>query len=117
MHHVLRQHENAIDIALQDDVTRDEFKEVIHQLESLCTMHPKIRVLLDASAVRSYEFSLLLEEFDFYKKYKKHLERMAIVSDGRFQTFALNMLGKFADSDIEAFPPDQLREARLWLKQ
>ncbi|MFH1940609.1 MAG: hypothetical protein ABIL68_00795 [bacterium] len=35
----------------------------------LCTAHPNIDVLLDAKALESYAFKVILEEYDFHKEY------------------------------------------------
>ena len=115
MYQVIHQEGNKIELLLSEELTEDEFRQIIHQLESLCTMHQKINVLFDAVGIQKYEFKILLEEFDFYKKYRSHLKRVAFVSDRKFETFILNQFNKFSDAEFKTFRDDQIEEARKWV--
>jgi hypothetical protein len=115
MYNIVYQEQNKIEIALSDSLSKDEFIQIIHQLESLCTAHPHIHVLFDASTLQKYNFKLILDEYDFYKKYKDYLERIAIVSDLKFESFILQLFNIFSDLEIRSFSPEQIDEARRWI--
>lgn len=115
MYQVTKQELHKIEIALSDELTLNEFKEVIHQLESLCTSQPNINVLFDAREVKSYDFKILLEEYDFYKEYKSYLKNVAVVSDRKFERFILEKFNNYTDTEFRAFAPEQIEEARNWI--
>lgn len=115
MQEVVWQEGNSIEIIMWDDLTEDEFKQVIHQLESLCTANPKINVLLDAGGLKSAEFRMIIDEYDFYKKYKHHLERVAVVSDSKFEGMMTGLFNRFTDAEFRVFPNEQTEEARKWI--
>lgn len=115
MYQVIWQEGEKIEIALDDELTSGEFAQVIHQLESLCTMHANINVLFDATHLQKYDFKIILDEFDFFKKYKNHLHRVALVSDSRFAEFVLNMFNKFTDTEFKSFATEQIEDARKWI--
>jgi len=115
MYQVVWQEEDRIEIGLDGELTADEFHQVIHQLESMCTMYPHINVMFDASNLEKYNFKILLDEFDFYKIYKKHLRRFALVSDNKFADFILNTFNRFTDTELKTFSPEQIEDARKWI--
>ncbi len=115
MFYVYAQEENKIEFVLSEEVTENEFRQIIHQLESLCTMYNQINVLMDASQVSKYDFKILLDEYDFYKEYKSHLYRIAVVSDRKFQNFMAEMFNKFSDTEIKVFESDDIEDARKWI--
>jgi hypothetical protein len=115
MQEVVWQEGDSIEIIVWGDLTVDEFKQAIHQLESLCTAHPKIKVLLDAGGLESTQAGIGIEEYDFYKKYKHHLERVAVVTDSRFQAFLTSLFNKFTDAEFRVFPNKKTDEARKWI--
>jgi hypothetical protein len=89
--------------------------QVIHQLESLCASHSQIFVLFDASELQKYDFTIIIDEYDFYKKYQKSLKRLAVVSDLTFETFILKQLGRMSDTEFKTFAPEQVAQARKWI--
>lgn len=115
MYQVIWQEGNKIEFSFEGELTADDFQQVIHQLESLCTMHAHINVLFDAMTLGKYDFKVLLDEYDFYKKYKNHLKRVALVSDKKFATFLLDQLNKLTQTEFKSFETNQIDQARKWI--
>ncbi|MBD3290353.1 hypothetical protein GF337_16235 [candidate division KSB1 bacterium] len=115
MYQVIYHEDNKIEFSIREELTTEEFQQIIHQLESLCTMHSEINVLFDAAGLEKYASNVIWEEYDFYKKYKTHLKRLALVSDRTFESFILKQLNKFSDTEFKAFGLDQIEEARKWI--
>ena len=78
-------------------------------------MYDGINVLIDASELIKYDFTIVLDEFDFYKKYKKYLNRLAIATDLKAESFFMKIFNKFSDTDIKIFKVDEIEEARKWI--
>lgn len=115
MFQVIAQEENKIEIALDDALTHDEFRQVIHQLESLVSTFGPISVLFDASYLKTYDFQIIVDEYNFYKSYRDQLHRLAIVSDKRFETFIAGMFKNFIELEFRTFTPDEIVKARKWI--
>jgi hypothetical protein len=115
MIHVVAQEENRIEIALNNSVTLEEFSQVVHQLESLCRTYGPVNVLLDATHLTVYDFKVIMEEYNFYKEYKDQLQRVAIVSDKKFESFMANLFKNFIDVELKTFKPEEVEEARKWI--
>jgi hypothetical protein len=115
MIHVVAQEENRIEIALNDTVTKDEFVQIIHQLESLCRTYGPINVLFDASFLKVYDFKIILDEYTFYKEYKDQLKRVAVVSGMKFESFIANLFKNFIDVELRTFKPEEIEDARKWI--
>ncbi len=115
MYQIIYQEENKIEISIRDELTVDDFKQVIHQLESLCTSHTSINVLFDAAGLKKYDFKIVIKEYDFFTKYKSYLKRVALVSDRQFEKFLVNIFSVFTDIEFKTFKEDQIAEARKWI--
>jgi cobyrinic acid a,c-diamide synthase len=115
LYQVIYQKDNKIELGLSDHLTQDDFIQIIHHLESLCSSHAKINVLLDASDLENYEARIFFDEYDFYKKYKKSLNQVAIVSDRKFESYILDQFNKFSDTEFKSFTPENVEEARKWI--
>lgn len=106
------QEENKIELVMSGNITRDEFQQLTHQIESLCAMYPDVNVLLDATAVETYDFRIVLDEFKFLKNNEKRMDTVTIVSDRAVFTYMSAVLNRILDMKIIHFPADQLRKAR-----
>jgi hypothetical protein len=115
MQEVVKQEDNRIEIMVWDELTESEFRQVIHQLESLCAENPRIDVMLDAARLKKVDFKAAIDEYDFYKHYRKHLERIAIVSDSQFASWLGAMFREFDNVDLKVFPAQEADEARKWI--
>ena len=115
MYQVIEQSKNKIEIALSGNVTKDEFIQVIHNLESLIRTFGTINILFDATELKIYEFKIVLDEFDFYKSYKDKINRVALISQSEFQNFFVTLFDKFTHIDFKAFYPTESDKARKWI--
>jgi hypothetical protein len=115
VYQVVCQETGSIEIGLDGVLTADEFKEVIHQLESLSVTFAEINVLFDTTHLEKYDFRIAIEEFKFYREYRHHLRRVALVSDKRFAEFFMGVFGRFTSMDVKVYPTEQIEEARKWI--
>ena len=115
MQEVVWQENNQIEIQFWNHLTRDEFKEAVHQLESLAAQHPKINVMIDAVGMDGFDAGVVIDDYGFYQKYKDRLDRVAVISDSKFQSFLVEQFDKFSDVEIRTYTNDQIDEARKWI--
>jgi vacuolar-type H+-ATPase subunit B/Vma2 len=115
MYNVYWQEGNKIEITIFEELTQSEMEQIIHQLESLSAMYQEINVLIDAVKVKRYDLRIMIENYDFYKKYSKHLKKVAIVSDRKFANWLGEQLNKFTETELKVFKNDELEDARQWI--
>jgi len=115
MYQIIEQSKHQIEIALTEKLTKEEFIQVIHNLESLIKTFGPINILFDAAELKIYDFKIMLDEFEFYKTYKDKINRIALISQSEFQKFFISLFDKFADIDIKAFYPTESDKARKWI--
>jgi hypothetical protein len=115
MYQVAYQQEHKIEIVLSDVVTTDEFQQVIHQLESLAKAHQHLNVLIDAVDVKSFGAKVMWEQYEFFKNYKSHLQRLAVVSDSSMHKKIQELFFKFTDTEFRLYSSDELEKARTWI--
>lgn len=115
MFYVYFQQQNKIEIVVSGDLSEDEFVQIIHQLESLCAMYNEVEVLIDASQIRNYDFSIILEELEFYSRYHQRLRKVAIVGDDKFVNFLLKIFNRFTRTEFKTYSPEEIKEAREWI--
>jgi SpoIIAA-like len=115
MYQIIEQSKNRIEIALSNNLTKEEFIQIIHNLESLIRTFGTINILFDATHLKVYEFKILLDEFEFYKSFKGRINRIALISQSDFQNFFLSLFNKFTEIEIKAFIPTEGNKARAWV--
>ena len=115
MYATIKQDTNRIEIMLTDKFTEDEFTQVIHQLESLCTMYQNVSVLLDGIAIKEIDFQVEPGEFELYRKYPSHIERIAILAHELRKGFFLDFFKPFRETEVKCFPPEKEKKARDWV--
>lgn len=115
MQEVVWQERNNIEIQLYENVSVEDMQNAVHQLESMCSQHDKVNVLLDTGGMDDYDPKIIQEHARFYEKYKDKLNRFALVSESGFQRFILDQIGKIADTDIRTFSNAETEKAREWI--
>ena len=115
MYEVIWQKNNGIEILLKGELKGDEFRDIIHQLESLAAMHPKINVLLDASGMERHDIETIEKEKEFFDEYGKKINRIAVVADAKFPALVLDRFRSMDDAEFETFTNDQIEDARKWI--
>ena len=115
MYATIKQDTNKIEIMLAEPFTRDEFIQVIHQLESLCAMYQEIHGLMDGLAVKKIDFQVEPKEFELYKKYASHVGQVAVLSHTQCASFFHDFFAQFADCEFKTFSIEQSQQARNWV--
>ncbi len=115
MYRVAYQEQHKIEIVLSDVVTTDEFQQVIHQLESLAKAHQNLNVLIDAGDVKSFGAKVMWEQYEFFKNYKSHLQRLAVGSDSSLHKKIQELFFRFTDTEFKLYSSDELKEACAWI--
>ncbi len=103
-----------IEVILSGALTAKEFNRITEHLESLLSSKMDFNVLFDTTKLLDhYTFKVFLDEYDFTKKYKSYLNRVAFVSDCRTEHFLLDQFYKNVYFELKTF--NTIDEARNWI--
>ncbi len=115
MYEVIWQEQGKIEILLTNQLTRDDFQQILHQLESLASMYSEVNVLLDGSGLEKFDFDVDMQDTELYKAYKDNLNKIAFVADGSFPEFMKEKFQPFENAEIEIYSNNQVKDARKWV--
>ncbi len=115
MYKIKKHYQSSIEFALHEKLTESEIVQMVHQVGSICVTHQCAQVLLDASELSQFHVRFFLEEFNFYEKYCKHINRLAIVSDMDFDIEIWGIFRNLRDARLKLFTADEIEMARNWI--
>jgi len=74
-------------------------------------------ILLDAESFPGWkDFSALLAHLKFVREHHRKIEKIAVVSDSSFLSFAPKIATHFVQADIRHFPDSNREDALRWLR-
>lgn len=98
-------------------LTHEDYQTITPMLESTIASieHPKIHVLIDATEFEGWEARALWDDFKLGLKHGKEFQKMAIVGNKKWMSYAVKMGSWFIAGDAKKF--DDLTEAIAWLNE
>ena len=103
---------DRIELVMSGKIEREEFRQITHQISSLCAMYPAVKVLIDATAIEGYDFRIALDEFKFLKEHETRLETVIIVSDRKVFDYLSRVLNRIVDVEVSHHLPQDLEKVR-----
>jgi hypothetical protein len=105
---------NNIEIVLQGALTRNEFRRMVEQIESLPSHNVDVNIIFDTRELRDhYTFKVFLDEFGFSKRYGSPVNHVAFVSDRESEVFLLEQFISNVEPVFKTF--NQMKSARKWM--
>jgi hypothetical protein len=77
--------------------------------------HPEINVLIDATEFEGWELRALWDDFKLGLKHGRQFQKMAIVGNKKWMSYAVKMGSWFIASDAKHF--EDLTDAITWLNK
>lgn len=115
MYQVIHQDKQYIEIALSGEVDRDDFMQVMHQLESLITTFGKVNALLDTTDLGKHNLETIKEELNLFKEHKDSFMRIALVSDSAIEKIIVTVFNKLSNMELRTYSPDKYEDAVRWI--
>jgi hypothetical protein len=98
-------------------LTDQDYKQVlIPRLESVISERGKARVLFDlGEKFRGWEWKALWDDARFGIAHRNDFEKMAVITDRRWISWAAKVGARFVGGEIKTFSPNQRAEACSWI--
>jgi len=108
--------ENIIEYEVTENVTEEESKRILEELNNLIKMYGSIKVFIRAYSIPTPELSAVSDRLSFAKDHLSKIEKYALVTDSRINTALENMIDPDINMELKVFPPEKEEEARAWLR-
>jgi hypothetical protein len=105
-----------VEITIETKITQEDFNRVAGQMEAFINAHGKIKILEEIRHFSGCDASVLWEGIKFDMKHLKHYSHCAVVCDEGWVGPIARAAGAMISCKVRVFPPDQIDEARQWLK-
>ncbi len=108
---------NTVEIIVDGNVTREEFDNIISQLELLIEKHGKIKIIEIIKNLGKIELSAIWEDFKFAPKHLKDLTHVAVVADQQWIEWMSKLANPLIKAEVKTYTLDQVDEARHWINR
>jgi len=95
-----------------------DFQNVAQEIDPYIEANGKLNgILLDAEAFPGWkDFAALLAHLRFVREHHRNIEKIAVVSDSSFLSFAPKIATHFVQAEIRHFPQSERDDALCWLR-
>jgi len=107
---------NIIEFSVDGKVTKEELGDLLGACEKLIEEHGKIRMLKWVKSVGGIEASALWDNLKWGFSNMKNIERVAGVSDKKWMENLASVSGKLVPAEVRMFSPEEIDQARAWLR-
>ena len=97
-------------------LAKEDYEEFTPRVERLIKEHSKIRVLFDMEDFHGWTCGALWEDIKFDLKHFRHIERLAMVGDKKWEKWMANFCRPFTMAEIQYYDRGQADEARAWIE-
>ncbi len=107
---------NCLRITVPEKLKADDFRQIAPQVDSLISVHGKIRLLIDASGFNGWEN---IEAFEthagFVKNHQQKAERIAVIAGHDWQHWLIGVVRMFVHPQVRAYDKSHESEALQWI--
>ena len=107
---------NVLEIRVTDKLTAGDFARIEPILSEMIREHGKIRLLFDLLERSSLDIAALWEDVKFEIRHVGHVERLAVVGEGRLHELVTRAFNWLTKAEIRHFEHTENYVARDWLK-
>ena len=109
---------NVLGLKIIGDVTKEDFKILMPEMQALVDKEGSISLLLDMTQFKGEDIDALGADFNFSRKYRNKINKMAIVGDKPWEKWLTKLVEPFYHSvEAKFFYPTGIEAAWKWLKE
>lgn len=108
---------NVIELTVDGRVSRDELDDVATRLEAAIAKHGSVRLLEHVQSFGGMDPSVYWEDLKFSLRHLRDFSRCAVVADQTWVEWITKSAAPFVKCDLRHFKPDQIEQARQWLRK
>lgn len=106
---------NLVTMTAEDDLTAEDYRKIVPELEALIGKYGKLNLLFDMSGVKNIEPAAAWRDLKFDTQHLNDFERVAIVGDSGWQEALTKLSNPFTNAEVNYF--GSAAEATDWLGQ
>ncbi len=107
----------VVHINASGTLTKEDYKQLLPQLESLLQQHETVRFYIDLEGLSSFEMGALWEDIKFDSKYKNQYGKTAIVGNKKWEEWGTKISSLLFDAEIRFFYTDKSTQAWEWVNR
>ncbi len=117
IHHELLQAEGILIITPESRLEAADFEKVAQEIDPYIEANGKLHgVMIDAKSFPGWkDFAGLVAHLKFIKNHHQKIQKLAVVSDSSFLSFAPKIASHFIQAEVKHFSHTQREEALRWL--
>ncbi len=104
-----------LEVQLTGRLSTEDYEQFVPAVERLVKEHGKIRLLVEMHDFHGWTAGALWQDIKFDVKHFKHIERMALVGEAKWQHGMAVFCKPFTAATIRYFDRNQIDQARAWL--
>jgi len=116
--HELLGAEGILILRPKDRLEAADFQSLAQEIDPYIEANGKLHgILLDAESFPGWkDFTALLAHLKFVREHHRKIEKIAVVSDSSFLSFAPKIATHFVKADVRHFSHSQRDDAQRWLR-
>lgn len=110
--------QNAVELTLKGEVTKDEFHELFKKLDAFMQGRDNVKILEiieDAECLKGFDFKVFWEGVKFDAQHWKKYGKCAVVSDMTWVSPMVQLADKLTAIQARRYEMNELFDAREWL--
>lgn len=115
--HITEESNGVLVVRPVGKLVKEDFPQFTAEFDRQMAKHGKLRVLTDLTEFHGWDAGGLWEEFKFDVKHIASMERLAVVSDERWQRALTTAAKPLLPAKTKFFHVAESAQARVWLMQ
>lgn len=118
INHQLLPDEGILILAPEMPLSAPDFQKLAQEVDPYIESHGKLHgLMIDAESFPGWQdFSSLVAHLRFIRNHHQKVQRIAVVSDSSFLSYAPSIASHFVQAEIKHFPHFKRDEAMRWLR-
>ena len=109
---------NVLGLKIIGDVTKEDFKILLPEVQALVDKEGSISLLLDMTQFKGEDINAWRADFNFSRTYRKKINKMAVVGNKTWEKWLTKLVEPFYHStEAKFFDPINIEAAWKWLKE
>ncbi len=106
-----------IEARLSGKLHKDDYAHFVPAVEKAIAAHGKVRILVEMHDFHGWDLGGLWQDIKFDLHHSKHIERLAMVGDKKWEHGMAAFCKPFTSATIRYFDVHDLGQAREWLAE
>jgi hypothetical protein len=108
---------NVIGFRMTGKLTNADYKALAPEFEDGIKRYGKIRLLWLLEDFHGWEPKAAWDDYEYWRKYGKEIERVAIVGNKRWEEWMTKLAQLFMKGGVKYFDESQLDDAWAWVRE